>query len=142
MPEEFQETALQRYLSNELKIVNAHLPRQRKSLSTLLTEEYPQVSCSDGSVQSFKTKELEYLASLLDEEDRWKLLLPILIEIVPGHNEAFIPCPSGAEARIISAILDMSPSLGEGKLRIYRPQINSLRRVLKTTTQYVFSMGE
>lgn len=133
------EKSLQRYLSDELRVVNAHLPQHRKLLSELLSEEYPHVLCSDGSVQSFKRKELEYLASLLDEEECQKLLLPILIEVVPNQSEAIVLCPQKIEEKIVSSILDMSLVKVEEGLRIYRPQLAALRTVLKTTTQYAFS---
>ena len=53
------EKALQRYLSDELRVVNAHLPQHRKLLSELLNEEYPHVLCGDGSVH------FHYLSNLL-----------------------------------------------------------------------------
>ena len=140
MPEELPyEKALRRYLSEELKVVNAHLPQHRKPLSELLSEEYPHVAYSDGSVQSFKRKELDHLAGLLDKEERRKLLLPILIEVIPNQSEAIVLCPSGVEEKVVSGILDMSPAKVETGVRIYRPQLSALRHVLKTTTQYVFS---
>ncbi len=133
------EKVLQRYLSDELKVVNAHLPRQRKPLSELLDEEYPQVICSDGGVQSFKRKELAYLAELLNEEECRRLLLPMLIEVLPDQGEAIVLKSDGIEEKVISHILEMPLTRTERGIRIYRPQISALRQVLKTTTQYVFS---
>lgn len=133
------EKILQRYLSDELRVVNSHLPQHRKPLAELLSEEYPQVICKDGGSQSFKKKELEYIASLLDEEECQELLIPILIEVASNQGEAIVLSPEGIEEKIISAILGMSPAKVKGGLRIYRPQISALRNVLKTTTQYAFS---
>lgn len=133
------EKALQRYLSDELKVVNAHLPRQRKPLSELLGEEHPHVVCSDGSVQSFKRKELEFLAGLLDEEERQKLPVPILLEVGHGEGEAIVLCHEGIEEKVLSHVLEMPLVRTESGIRIYRPQLSALRSVLKTTTQYVFS---
>ncbi|MCL0087951.1 DUF61 family protein [Dehalococcoidia bacterium] len=133
------EKALQRYLSDELKVVNAHLPRQRKPLSELLGEEPPHVVCSDGSVQSFKRRELAYLAGLLNEEECRRLLLPMLIEVLPDQGEAIVPSHEGIEEKIIAHILEMPLVRTESGIRIYRPQLSALRSVLKTTTQYVFS---
>ena len=133
------EKALQRYLSDELRVVNAHLPQHRRPLSEILDGESPHVICSDGSVQSFKKKELEHLASLLDEEERQKLLLPILIEVGSNQSEAIVLCSEGIEETVVSKILDMSLAKVDKDLRIYRPQLSALRQVLRTTTQYVFS---
>ena len=90
-------------------------------------------------MQSFKRKELEQLASFLDEEERQKLLLPILVEVDSNQNEAIVLSPEGIEEKVVSTILDMTPVKVEKGLRIYRPQLSALRQVLKTTTQYVFS---
>ncbi|MCL0066118.1 DUF61 family protein [Dehalococcoidia bacterium] len=133
------EKALQRYLSDELKVVNAHLPRQRKPLSELLGEEAPQVVCGDGSVQSFKRKELEFLAGLLNEDECQRLLLPILIEVLPDQGEAIVLSREGIEEKIIGHILEMPLVRTESGIRIYRLQLSALRSILKTTTQYVFS---
>ncbi|MBT9141158.1 MAG: hypothetical protein DDT30_01745 [Dehalococcoidia bacterium] len=133
------EKALQRYLSDELKVVNAHLPRQRKPLSELLDEEYPQVICSDGGVQSFKRKELAYLTGLLNEEECRGLLLPMLIEVLPDQGEAIVLSHEGVEGKVISHILEMPLVRTERGIRIYRPQLSAVRQVLRTTTQYVFS---
>jgi uncharacterized protein (UPF0216 family) len=132
------EKTLQQYLSDELKLVNAHLPRQRKSLSALLDEEYPHVKCSDGGVQSFKKKELAYLATLLNEEECQRLMLPMLIEVLSGQGESIVLSSVGVEEKVISHILEMPLVRTERGLRIYRPQLSALRQVLRTTTQYVF----
>ena len=133
------EKVLQRYLSDELKVVNAHLPRQRKSLCELLDEEYPQVICSGGGVQSFKKKELAYLAGLLNDEECRRLLLPMLIEVLPDQGEATVLSREGIEEKVISHILEMPLVRTERGIRIYRPQLSAVRQVLKTTTQYVLS---
>jgi uncharacterized protein (UPF0216 family) len=133
------EKVLQQYLSDELKVLNAHLPRQRKPLSELLNREYPQVECNDSSVQSFKKKELVYLATLLNEEECQRLLLPMLIAVLSGQGEAIVLSHEGVEEKVISHILKMPLVRTERGIRIYRPQLNVLRSVLKTTTQYVFS---
>ena len=137
--ESLYEKALQRYLSDELKAFNAHLPRQRKPLSELLVEEHPHVVCSDGSVQSFKRKELAYLAGLLNVEECRKLLIPMLIEVLPDQGEAIVLSREGIEEKIIGYILEMPLVRTESGIRIYRPQLSVLRTTLKTTTQYVFS---
>jgi hypothetical protein len=133
------EKILQEYLKNELKVLNAHLPRYRKPLSELLDEEYPYVICNDGSSHFFKKKELEYLASIIDSDEQEVLLLPILIELMPNQSEVRVLCKEGVEEKIISRILDMPIVREQKSLLIYKPQLGLLRRTLKTTTQYVFS---
>ena len=95
------EKILQESLKNELRVLNAHLPRQQKPLSDLLEEEYPHVVCGDGSMHLFKKKELEYLAGMLSTEEQQTLFLPILIEL-GSEDEVTIISKEGIEERIVS----------------------------------------
>lgn len=141
MPSELPyERLLQECLKDELGVLNAHLPREQKSLSDLLREEYPHVVCNDGSTHSFKKKELEYLASLIDRDEQEALLLPMPMEIRPGQDEVAIVCGCGVGEKIISRILDMPITCKEGKVIIYKSQLGAVRKALKTTTQYLFSL--
>jgi len=133
------EKMLQECLRGELRVVNAGLPRSQKPLSTLLGEEYPHVICSDGSTHSFKRRELEHLASMINTEEQKALLLPILIELGRNQAEAAIICQADVEEKVISKILSMPTTPKQGRITIYKPQLALLRKRLKTTTQYVFS---
>ncbi|MDY6907014.1 MAG: DUF61 family protein [Chloroflexota bacterium] len=132
---------LQEYVRDELRALNAHLPRQRRPLAELLREEHPHVTCNDGGTHLFRKRELEYLAGLCDEEGRQALLLPILIEVGRGPDEAVIPCVAGVSEELLSRVLDMALRADRGRVTIYRPHLALLRRRLKTTTQYVFLQG-
>ncbi len=133
------EKMLQECLKGELRVLNAHLPRRQKPLSDLLGEKYPHVVCSDGSTHLFKRKELEYLAGMLNTEERKALLLPMLIELGPNQDEVAIICEEGIGEKIIPKILNMPVTSKQGRLIIYKLQLGVLRKVLKTTTQYIFS---
>jgi len=130
---------LQECLKGELRVLNAHLPGKQKPLSDLLTEEYPGVVCSDGSAHLFKRKELDYLAGIIDEDEKDKLLLPVLIEVNPGQDEMAVMCNGEVEGKVISRVLDMPVKTSQGRIKIYKPQLAVIRKVLKTTTQYLFS---
>ncbi|MEJ2047134.1 MAG: DUF61 family protein [Dehalococcoidia bacterium] len=132
------ERLLQESLKSELKVVNAHLPAKPKSLADLLGEEYPHVVCKDGSTHLFRRKELKYLAGLLDADEPKALLLPILIEVGSGQGEIAVVCPGEVEAKVIAKVLDMAVSLRQGRITIYKPQLAVIRRLLRTTTQYIF----
>jgi len=133
------ERILQESLKGELRVLNAHLPRELKSLHELLTEPYPHVVLSDSSTHLFKRRELEYLAGLLDEAEQKALLLPILIELGAGEEETKVICRHGVEEKVVARILEMPLTSQEKKILIYKPQLAVLRKRLKTTTQYVFS---
>jgi uncharacterized protein (UPF0216 family) len=133
------EKMFREYLKDELRVLNAHLPRQQKPLSDLLREEYPHVLCNDGSTHLFKKKELKYLAGLVDNGEQKLLLLPMLIEVKPGEDDIAIICQGEVEGRVISRILNMPLAPNQNRIAIYKPQLAVLRKSLKTTTQYLFS---
>ncbi len=130
---------LQECLRGELRVLNAYLPCEQKPLSNLLGEEYPNVVCNDGSTHLFKRKELEYLASMLDTNEQEALLLPMLIEVNPGQGEVAIICRGEVEEKVISKILDMPVTTKQERIMIYKPQLSLIRKLLKTTTQYLFA---
>ncbi|MEM2921467.1 MAG: DUF61 family protein, partial [Candidatus Bathyarchaeia archaeon] len=123
--------------------VNAGLPQAQKRLSDLLSEEYPQVACNDGSTHLFKRDELKYLASMLNDDEQRALLLPMLIEVGTNQAEANVLALSGyegkVEEKVITKTLNMPVRCEGGKIRIYRPQLALLRRNFRSTTVYVFS---
>ncbi|MBW2598618.1 MAG: DUF61 family protein [Deltaproteobacteria bacterium] len=131
--------ALESCLKGDMKTLNAHLPRRRKTLRELQEEERPHVECGDGSTHSFRKKDLEYLAQMLDNEDKETLLLPIIIEVGHGEGRLTVRSKTGIEAKIFSRILEMPIACRYDMITIFKPQLQVLRRVLKTTTQYVFT---
>ena len=133
------EKILQESLKGELRVLNAHLPSGQKTLSDLLAEETPTVACSDGVAHLFKRKELDYLAGMLEPDEQKALLLPMLIEVNPGRDEIAIVCRGDVEEKVISGILDMPLKVRERRIEIYKPQLAVIRKLLKTTTQYLFS---
>ena len=133
------ERMLQECLRGEFRLVNAGLPRNQKTLSSLLHEEYPNIACSDGSTHLFKRRELEYLASMVNATEQEALLLPMVIELRENQAEAAVICQGEMEEKVISKILDMPVTCEQGRIRIYKPQLALLRKILRTTTQYAFS---
>ena len=131
--------AFENCLTGDMKTLNAHLPRRRKTLSELLEEERPHVECGDGSTHVFRKKELEYLAQVVDNEDRETLLLPIVIAVGSGEGRLVVRSKTGTEAKIFSRILEMPITCRSDMITIFKPQLQVLRRMLKTTTQYVFT---
>jgi uncharacterized protein (UPF0216 family) len=129
---------ISRYLNDELKTFNAQLPRKRKVLTDLLKEDHPHVIGRDGSAHFFRRKELESLSKLLNQAEERSLWLPILLEVSPDQEGITIRSREGIEAKIFSQILRMPVVHKENLTTIFRPQLGGVRKVLKTTTQYVF----
>jgi uncharacterized protein (UPF0216 family) len=133
------ERMLQECVKSELRVVNAHLPSKQKPLSDLLDEEYPHILCRDGSTHLFRRKELKYLAGLLDADEQKKLLLPMLIEASAAEGEMAVICPGVVVEKAISRVLDMPVTRRQDRVVIYKPQLAILRKLLRTTTQYIFT---
>lgn len=131
---------IQGYLRDELKVLNAHLPHRRRPLAKLLQEEHPHVMCNDGNAHFFKRKELEYLSQILSYDEQEALLLPIIMEVTPDQSGVTIISEEGTEAKVLSRVLDMTVACEQKKITIFRPQLSLVRKTLKTTTQYVFSL--
>jgi len=130
---------LQEYLKGELRVLNAHLPCVQRPLSVLLSEKPASVVCNDGSTHLFKRKELEYLADIIDEDKQEDLLLPMIIEVNPGQEEMAVIRRGEVEEEVISKILNVTATIKQGRIVIYKPHLALLRKTLKTTTQYVFT---
>ena len=132
------EKLLQECLKGELRVVNAHLPSKQKPLSDLLAEEYPHVMCRDGSMHLFKRRELKYLASLIGNDEQEALLLPMLLEVNVGRGEIAVICQGEVEEKVMAKVLDMPVTPRQKKIVLYKPQLALVRKLLRTTTQYLF----
>jgi uncharacterized protein (UPF0216 family) len=130
---------LQESVKYELRLLNSHLPSQQKSLGELLNEESPSITLSDGSLHLFKKKELKYLSDITDSSLWNNLLLPVIIEVNPGEDEYSIVCRGEVEEKVFSAILGMPVTIRHHRIVIYKPQLAVIRKILKTTTLYLFS---
>jgi uncharacterized protein len=130
---------LQEALKDELRLLNAHLPHERKSLYDVLQDEHPHIVCSDGSTHIFKKKELGYLSDILNADEQKALLLPILIKIHAGYSDISVLCSGEAEKKVLSVILDMPLNITADGITIYKQQLGVLRKKLRTTTQYIFT---
>jgi len=127
-------------LNRELSRINLHLPRQRKSLAQLLKEEEPKVKLKDGSEHYFKRKELEFLASLLDEWDVDKLYIPIVLEITTTWH-GYFKVRGALAVKVIEKLLGTYDILEEkSELTLPRYMLPKIRRKLPTTTTYAFIM--
>ncbi len=139
MQNEPYEGMLSEYLKGEMRVLNAHIPVQPKSLAELLKEEYPGVLAKDGSTYLIKRKELNYLAGFLTPEEQKQLVLPLLIEVVPGEDYTALIARGVIEQKVIEHVLGMPVRLERGRIPLVKPQLAVLRQNLRTATQYIFS---
>jgi len=79
MPQDVLERAFDAVLKEEIRKLNTHLPRNRKTLEQLLTEDEPHVEAMDGSQIPFKKKELAELSRIVPKKFHKNIHLPFLI---------------------------------------------------------------
>jgi len=122
-------------LSEELKIINKHLPYKRIGLCELLSMENPHIILRDGSINLVDRRELELLRNLLGD-DACSLYIPIIIEYHPSLGEGVYVIKDNLGAVALSKLL--SVEYRGSPIYIYRPQLFEIRSVLRTTTTIVF----
>ncbi|MCX8204062.1 MAG: DUF61 family protein [Candidatus Nezhaarchaeota archaeon] len=144
MLHEAEERLLKALLKHEVEKLNEHLPKEFKTLEELLSMRDPCVKTRDGGEIIFDRSELEMIASLLPEELRHQLRLPIVllrrVDLGPG---VFSVSGGRAEAYVALKLISRKGGvkLDEVKLPlyIYRPEAQVLRRKLRTSTVIGFA---
>ncbi len=133
---EGRDTFTDTMLRDEMRRLNAHLPKKRQTVRELLAEENPSIPCVDGSRIVMKKTELQNLANSLPENmlDRVKLPLVVLrrMELGPG---AFTLLGESAEEFALSIFATGNKGTLEDFRRsqkaptiFYKPQISELLR--------------
>jgi len=125
-------------LMREIAGINLHLPAIRPALSELLRSDEPRVRLRNGSYHHFRRSELEYLASLLEEDEADRLKVPIVLEISTLHR-GYFRVRGRVEVKVIEKVLGTYDPLDERDEGLYpRYLLPRIRRALPTTTTYAF----
>ncbi len=127
------ERAMDAVLGRELRTLNTHLPKQRRTLSELLKSANPTVEAADGSAIVLKRSELEELAKIVPAEyqDRFKLPIIVLRRIELGRSVYTISGGS-LEEFTVKKILKLTNDdyyamyKNEEPTFLYRPQVTEL----------------
>src|SRR2546421_6580685 len=123
-------------LQNELRKLNTHLPKNRKTIRELLAEDQPSVSTVDGEKAIMKKSEVEALSAELPVALGDKVRLPIILlrkrEMGPG---AFTLLGDDYEEYALSKVLaEYSGTFTEYQRSresarvFYKPQVSELMR--------------
>ena len=133
----YERDPLSRLLSEELRIINRHLPYKQVSLCKLEEMDIPYIHLRDGTTHLIDPNEIKLLAKLLGG-DKCKLMIPIIIEAVPGQRETAYWIRDPYAAKALASLLGLS--WNEDKpLIIYRPHLYEVRSRLPTTTTIIFN---
>lgn len=138
-----EEKLLKALLQHETEKLNEHLPKEFKTLEELLSMDDPCVKTRDGGEIIFDRAELRMIASLLPRELHSQLRLPIVllrrIDLGPG---VFSVSGGKIEAYLTLKLLSKREvTLNDVRLPlyIYRPEVQELRRRLRTSTVVGFA---
>lgn len=122
-----------------LEIMNRHVPAKRTSLAEHLRQKEAGYQGRDGISYHIKRAELDLLASMLDELERNKLKLPIIIMTDTGDESGGKWKVMGrVEVKVVSAIVGREPEQAD-QMRLFNPHVAKLRSVLPTATTTLFS---
>jgi len=134
----------------EMRRLNAHLPKVRRTLKELLKEDSPSVSTVDGGRVVMKPAELGQLAAALPEELKERVRLPLVLlrrtELGPG---TFTLMGDRAEEFALSRIVkgytgsydEFVRTQGKPQL-FYKPEVSELMRKFHTLLVIGFGVPE
>ena len=123
-------------LKDELRRLNAHLPKARRGLKELLSEDPPSVPTVDGKKIVMNLDELKELAKALPEQAMERVKLPLVMlrrtELGPG---SFVLLGDKMEEFALSRVLgtfeggyeDFKREWATAKV-FYKPQVSELLR--------------
>lgn len=137
-------------LQNELRKLNTHLPKNRKTIRELLAEDQPTVSTVGGEKVSMKKSEVEALSADLPNELRDRVKLPIVLlrrrELGAG---AFTLLGDSYDEYALSTVLgDYKGTLAdfrrssESPRIFYKPQVSELMRRFHSLIVVGFGLSE
>jgi uncharacterized protein (UPF0216 family) len=137
-------------LQNELRKLNTHLPKNRKTIGELLAEDQPSVSTVGGDKVTMKRAEVEALNAELPDELRDKVRLPIVLlrrrELGPG---AFTLLGDDYEEYALSKVLGQYDGTlvafrrsRESATVFYKPQVSELMRRFHSLIAVGFGLSE
>ncbi len=123
-------------LRDEMRKLNHHLPKNRKTLKELLSEGMPNVLAVGGQPIQMRRNELEELSSSLPEDGKEKIRLPLVLlrrrELGPG---AFTVLGDPYEEYAVMLLAESFKGTFEEFKRqrtdpvvFYKPQISALMR--------------
>ncbi len=129
----------------EIDKINDHLPRNYKTLESLLESENPYVVTLDGDKIPFNREELELLAKMVPKRYHGKLQLPIVFirRIEMGEGVFSISggrIEKGVVMKLLGATEDpFSEDENNFPPYIYRHQVLEVRRKIRSLTTIGFA---
>jgi len=122
-------------LGRELRKLNDHLPKQRRSLKEMLNETDPTIPSVDGSTIVLRKEEMEKLAEIVPREYHDLLKLPIIVlRRMELGKSVYTVSGDKLEQFTVKKILGKTTAeyhamyLDDKPLYLYRPDLSELLR--------------
>lgn len=136
-------------LNNEIRKLNSHLPKKRKTLKELLNENRPSIMTIRGQESSIKKTELERLSRQVTVEEWEKVKLPFVLmrrlDLGPGAYELLgDPFEQYVLARLAGSLRGDFEEFKRnltGPFVFYRPQIIDLMKEIHSLIVLGFAVS-
>ncbi|MEM3586192.1 MAG: DUF61 family protein [Candidatus Jordarchaeaceae archaeon] len=132
----------------EIEKINDHLPRNYKTLESLLKSKDPHVLTMDGDRIIFEKKELQFLAEIVPKKYQGKLQLPIVFIRRIDMGEGVFSISGGRiEKGVVMKLLGLADDPFSGDENnflpyIYRHQVLEIRRKIRSLTTIGFATSK
>lgn len=147
MPESPMERAFSALLRDEVRKLNVHLPKGRKSLKELLAEEDPTVPTLDGKKITMRKEALMQLAKIVPAELHEKLKLPfVIIRRMDLGKSVFVVSGDKLEEYTVKHVLGLSDRPFDQYLEdreplfLYKPHVSELIRKFHSLVVLAFDV--
>ncbi|MHA1408991.1 MAG: DUF61 family protein [Candidatus Odinarchaeia archaeon] len=137
------ERVLRALWNNEIKSLNNHLPKNKKSFSELILEDNPYIETKNGERYYINKKELEDIKGDIPEDDKGMLKLPLVfIRRVELGAGVYTLSGGKIEIKLVNRLLKNTGNDTKISLSapyIYKPQLSALKRKYRTIISIGFA---
>ena len=127
----------EKILAKIIESVNRHMPAVTKSLAELLKEKDPTILAKDGNEYYIEPKELEFIAGFLDEEEKKRFRIPIILEMCDVGGDRVVFVRDKLHAEFIKRAFGFE-RFANNNLMLYPYELPVIRRKLRTASQIMF----
>lgn len=127
----------EKILAKMIESVNRHIPAVTRTLEEMLNEKDPTILAKDGNEYYIEKKELEFIAQHVDELERKKFRIPIILEMCELGGERVIFVRDKLHIDFIKKAFGYDRIVNDN-LMLYLYELPPIRRKLRTATQVMF----
>ncbi|MCS7144565.1 MAG: DUF61 family protein [Archaeoglobaceae archaeon] len=127
----------EKILAKMIEAVNKHMPVAMRSLEEMLKEKDPTILAKDGNEYYVEKKELEFIAEHVDELERNKFKIPIILEMCEIGGERVVFVRDKLHIAFIKKTFGYDRIVNDS-LMLYLYELSAIRRKLRTATQVMF----